>query len=124
MELKLFVDDMRNEPNNDWIIAREITQAIKLLATQNITAVSLDHDIAIQRWVPNNRIKIDLMTENYTAVAWYIAAMSKAIRPKTVFIHTSNPLGREHIEWILKDKVDKIIHVFDYEHEKYKYNEV
>jgi len=117
VEIKLFVDDMRAGPKG-WVISREITSAIRLLATQNVVAVSLDHDIAIQKWIPNKRIKIDLMLENYTAVAWFIATMPKDIRPKTVLIHTGSISGREYMDWILKDKVDKLVHVYNYDNDK------
>lgn len=43
--MKLFVDDMRNAPDDSWVVARKVEQAIRLLAVQNFDEVSLDHDI-------------------------------------------------------------------------------
>ena len=43
--MKLFVDDVRACPDG-WVLARTVTQAIRILSTQDVTEVSLDHDIA------------------------------------------------------------------------------
>jgi hypothetical protein len=45
--MRLFVDDMREVPDNTWHVARHVTDAIRILATQNVEEVSLDHDIML-----------------------------------------------------------------------------
>ena len=99
--MKLFVDDLRPPPEG-WHLVKTIASAIKLLATQNVEQVSLDHDIAFPVY-KDSMTMVSLSEENYSAIAWYIVIMEESIRPKVVFIHTSNPSGREHMDWILTD---------------------
>lgn len=42
--MKLFVDDIRACPEG-WVLARTVTESIRILATQSVEEVSLDHDI-------------------------------------------------------------------------------
>jgi len=122
--IRLYVDDLR-EPPEGWVLARTITEAIRLLAKQEISEVSLDYDIMhtikpshlntlpipseccenldIIKTYQINGAGLDLPVacpENFTAVAYYIAAMPKDKSPK-VRIHTANPVGREEIKKIL-----------------------
>jgi GDP-D-mannose dehydratase len=110
--MKLFVDDFREAPKG-WVLAKTITQAIKILSTMSVDEVSLDHDIIFE----TADRKIGFSEENFTAVAWHIAAMPEEIRPKTVFIHTANPTGAKNIESILEKYVPKLIRDTSYCHE-------
>lgn len=125
----LWVDDLRNpaavdentgeptfvnDPEN-WHWAKTITEAIRILATQKVRKVSLDHDIThtMPSGLPslnaggdkeaiNKLIDIPIACpETYAAVAYYIAAMSIDERPKTVYIHTANPAGAQAMTNIL-----------------------
>jgi hypothetical protein len=88
--LKLFVDDMRQCPEG-WTPAKTVTEAIRILATQEVEEVSLDHDIATP-------YRMHLSTpsfsdETFFPVAYYIATME--FKPR-VRIHTANfTRGRE-----------------------------
>jgi len=44
--MKLFIDDIRNAPDDSWIVVRTVTGAIRALATMEVDVISLDHDIA------------------------------------------------------------------------------
>jgi hypothetical protein len=101
--VRLFVDDIRTA-DGEWTVVREITQAIRILATQKVDEVSLDHDIMMTSGVATTSSR-----EDYTAVAWYIAAMPEEKRPKVVYVHTANPEGARRIKSILDGKVEKIV---------------
>jgi hypothetical protein len=46
--IKLYIDDIRNAPDDSWIVVRTITGAIRVLATMAVDVISLDHDISHQ----------------------------------------------------------------------------
>lgn len=96
--MKLFVDDLRVAPEG-WVLARTITEAIRILATQKVEEVSLDHDIAYQN--ERGEFTGKCSQENYSSVAWYIREMAKESRPGRVYVHTANPDGYRSIESIL-----------------------
>lgn len=91
--MKLFVDDIRDCPDG-WVPARTVTDAIRILATQKVEEVSLDHDIV---WC-NHKPSRPLSPETFEGVAWYIAKMVP--RP-LVRIHTGNYPAGERMACIL-----------------------
>ena len=101
MGLKLFVDDIRRAPEG-WHCARTVTEAIRILATQTVDEVSLDHDIA--HAVPGSLVTAyATCPEDYSSVAHYLAAMTVDERPKSVRLHTANPHGVHAMDRILRD---------------------
>ena len=100
--IKLWVDDIRHAPDTTWVVARTVTEAIRILAQWEVEEISLDHDIshqlvmeAVSRPYP--------CTENFTAVAYFIAEKyQKGSAPK-ITLHTSNPVGALRMQNILKD---------------------
>jgi hypothetical protein len=122
--MKLWVDDLRDpaarndegelifleswEDPANWIWAKTITEAIRILATIPIEHVSLDHDIChpINSGIIAHSIAC---LEDYTPVARYIAAMCVDERPKQVDVHTANGAGAKSLGSILRDGgVEKI----------------
>ena len=93
--IKLFVDDVRVPPK-EWQLARTITEAIRVLATVEVSEVSLDHDICYQN-MDTGRVP----DETFEAVARYIVLMPKEKRP-TVKFHTANPVGEKKLKEILQ----------------------
>lgn len=98
--IKLFVDDLRVAPEG-WVCVRTITEAIRLLATQRVELVSLDHDIVYVDERGQFTGKVN--AENFTAVAWFIREMKE--KPRMVYVHTSNPTGATAIQSILQEHV-------------------
>jgi hypothetical protein len=107
-KLKLFVDDIRRAPD-EWCLARTITEAIRILATNRVDEVSLDHDIA--HLVNGLEASYSTCPENYSAVAWYIAAMCVDDRPKRIRIHSANPNGAKEMAAILIDAGIKCVEI-------------
>lgn len=101
MKIKLFVDDIRNAPDDSWVVARTVTEAIRTIDKFEIEELSLDHDISHQ-------VTIEKLSRPYPcnecfcAVAHYIGAsfMREPVTPK-VTLHTSNPVGAAEMKGIL-----------------------
>ncbi len=112
--IKLWVDDIRVAPQG-WILARTITEAIRMLALLRVDEISLDHDIAYfderGSWSGKNS------AENFTSVAWFIRFLPEGSRPHTVWLHTSNPDGANTLQNILKDHVDVVMRDETFKHE-------
>jgi len=71
--MKLFVDDIRNAPDESWTVARTINAAISFLETFEPEVISLDHDISHQVSV-GSLSRPYPCDETFTAVAYYIKA--------------------------------------------------
>ncbi len=74
--MKLFIDDIRNAPDDKWHVARTVTEAIRCIFYHQdiIEEISIDHDIshqvgmgALSRPYP--------CEETFAAVAYFIVAM-------------------------------------------------
>ncbi|MEK6881690.1 MAG: cyclic-phosphate processing receiver domain-containing protein [Nanoarchaeota archaeon] len=113
-KIKLYVDDVRSAPPG-WILAKTITEAIRILACFRVIEISLDHDIAY--FDESGIFTGKVSNENFSSVAWFIANIPKKFRPKKVYIHTANPTGAFALNDILKNKVNEIIRVIDYVNE-------
>ena len=99
--VKLFVDDVRKPFSPNWIVARTVTRAIEILATREVSEVSLDRDIICVADVVNEHMS----RETFEAVAYYISAMAVERRPKIVDVHSANSEGARKIMEILSGKV-------------------
>lgn len=101
MSMKLYVDDLRQCPEG-WQLARTVTEAIRILDTQRVTHVSLDHDISHGVEV-NGLTRLYPCGETFEPVARFIGMMVEAsgeIGPQ-VTLHTANPVGAEKMRSIL-----------------------
>lgn len=101
--MKLFIDDIRNAPNESWSVARTITSAIACISRFGniIEEISLDHDISHQVTV-GSLSRPYPCEETYQAVCHYIGLYyeGKDKRPK-ITLHTSNPVGAAQMKDIL-----------------------
>jgi hypothetical protein len=107
MGLLLWVDDLRNPidfcPEGElWHWAKTVTEAIRVLATVEVSRVSLDHDIMEYKPQPDGVLAVStgMSMETFEPVARYIALMPD---PPKVAIHTANPAGRSKMEAILAE---------------------
>lgn len=105
--MKLFIDDIRNAPDESWAVARTVDSAISFIAQfgDSIEEISLDHDISHQVGMGELSRPYPCV-ETFTAVARYIAQYYPdqhfGARPK-ITIHSSNPMGAKNMQFILKD---------------------
>lgn len=100
---KLWVDDIRNAPNDGWVVARTITAAIRLLDRYDFAEISLDHDISHQVYMAELSRPYPC-TEDFSAVAYYVARKYQgcSLYPK-IIVHSSNPVGAQKIKDIFDD---------------------
>lgn len=108
--MKLFVDDIRRCPDG-WEVARTNTKAIRTLATVPVDEISIDHDICcMMEQAANQGLSGYTHTSNetYMPVVYYILAMPRETRPKSVFIHTANTYAGNIMMDLLKDQVDHL----------------
>ncbi len=93
--MKLWIDDMRDAPDDSWTVVRKVQPAIIFIAQfgLKITDISLDHDIENR---PDD--------ETFKPVAYYIALhyFNTATKPN-VRIHSDNPVGAKELQAILHD---------------------
>lgn len=89
--MKLWVDDIRDAPDESWVVARKVLQAVRLIHLFDLEEISLDHDI-------DNRPD----DETFMPIAYFIGAfylMSKT-QPK-ITIHSINPVGAKDMQTLL-----------------------
>jgi hypothetical protein len=100
--MKLFIDDIRNAPDESWLVARTITSAIKALWQWEFEVVSIDHDISHQVGMGELSRPFPC-PENFQPVAFYLREICRngKKRPQ-VIIHTSNPVGADDIKRALQ----------------------
>jgi hypothetical protein len=89
--LKLFVDDLRNPPTQDWMVARSYGEAVAVLSTAPVVEISLDHDLGEDK-------------SGYDVAKWMIESDTW---PRIIRVHTANPVGRDNIFQLLEHYAPK-----------------
>lgn len=104
--MRLWVDDQRVPPDDgtDWEVARNVTDAIRILSSSSVEIISLDHDIAV-----NQSPLHTFSDENFSAVARYLAVMTHP--PKLILVHSASRYGTKNIQEILAETTSKFIRV-------------
>lgn len=101
--MKLFIDDIRNAPDESWVVARTVTEAIRAIALQMPDTISLDHDISHYVSVGTEGRPLPC-AETFQPVAYFIGVLykqsSKTWNP-TIILHTANPVGMAEMKMIL-----------------------
>jgi len=89
--MKLFVDDFRKAPGNDWTIAKNYNEAIMILDSLPVQELSLDHDLGKKR-------------TGYDIICWIEEQMetNNFIPPEKIICHSANPVGKNNIELAIK----------------------
>lgn len=90
--MKLWVDDLREAPDDSWVEARKVQSAISMLAHFPMEEISLDHDI-------ENRPS----DETFMPVAHYIGEKYHSHTPPKITIHSINPVGAAEMQKVLHD---------------------
>lgn len=107
MIYKLFIDDIRNAPDDTWMVARTVSSAIEALTKFEFAAISFDHDISHQ--IAMGSVSRPFMCdETFEPVARFLALQVKleALQGKSVpivVIHSSNPSGAAKMQAILQE---------------------
>lgn len=113
--MKLWVDDIRNAPDESWHVARTALAAIRAIARYDFEVISLDHDIshqvqvgAIERPFP--------CEETFMSVAFYLVEkywiskdsgngfkLGRLVVPPKIIIHTSNQVAGDEMATMFKE---------------------
>ena len=115
--MKLFVDDVRACPNG-WVLARTVTEAIRLIDTQVVEEVSLDHDIACRLVTGQEHTS----NETFEPVARFISSWNSEI-PWTGGIGSEKDLIRVRIHTSNFVAGRKMADILGIEYDHYLYDE-
>lgn len=106
--MKLWVDDIRNAPDDTWHVARTSLEAIRAIARYDFEVISLDHDISHQVGMGELSRPFPC-AETFASVAYYITAKYQPATqhpspiniPPKVVLHTSNQVAGDEMAKIL-----------------------
>ena len=94
-QTKLWVDDIREVPDNTWSVARTPWDALVMLSTNKYSIVSLDHDL--NGFVGNKELT------GKDILLWIIQrSIDGEFIPELIRVHTANPVGRDDMISLLK----------------------
>lgn len=82
--MKLFVDDIRNPPDDSWHLARSSEEAIKMCQAVWPSELALDHDLGGEDRIMDFLKSLQEMSEDKPIPKWKI--------------HSANPVGRKNIK--------------------------
>lgn len=112
--MKLYVDDIRNAPDESWMVARTVSSAIRAISMFQFDEISLDHDISHQ--VGMGELSRPFPCgETFQPVAYYIAEKYSMTKmpgsPPVPFVtlHTSNPVGAAEMKAVLEPHVNVVV---------------
>lgn len=91
--MKIWLDDVRDPPTNDWIRCTTIDQVIDYLQTTEVTDMSLDHDLGCD-------INGNLLPTGYDLCKWMME--NNKWPTKMLGIHSKNPVGRANMWAIIE----------------------
>jgi response regulator of citrate/malate metabolism len=108
----LYVDDLRQCPDN-FILAKNMNEAINILKKYKIDILSLDHDLGEDE---NGKV----LPTGYDLVK-HICENNYSINK--IYIHTANPVGRENMYQTLigaqkRGFINKDIVIYNYPYNK------
>lgn len=89
---KLWVDDLREPPSNEWVVARTYEKALTLLEKNHYQHISLDHDLG----QPDGK-------DGYGIVKWLVERKMDGLHTPDIYhLHTANPVGYENMDATIK----------------------
>jgi hypothetical protein len=86
--MNVYFDDVRNPPNDDWVLVREPAKLKELLLCGVIQNLSMDHDLGDYGSIENS----DEEVTGYTLLNWM--EETENLPKGRIFVHSSNPVGR------------------------------
>ena len=88
---KLWLDDERRPPSDEWDWARTFLSAIELILTHRVIydEFSLDHDLSEHE------------PTGYDFIRW-VAISRPDLLPRIIRIHSANPVGAENMQHVVE----------------------
>lgn len=103
--MKLWHDDIRKPPSDDWTWARTNPEAVELLLTGEVEVCSLDHDLGFEDVDPDapgaHMLRGSGPQTGYDLVRWMVS--EEGVVPDTVVLHSWSPVGAERMRALLAD---------------------
>lgn len=116
--MKLWVDDYRDAPDSSWTEVRKVLPAIRLIATQNVEEISLDHDIEnrpddetfmpVAYFIGEKHYTSRQLTTQFMESEFCPPEAAKLMEARMhlypkITIHSDNPIGAKEMIAVLKD---------------------
>ncbi len=95
--MKVWLDDVRDPPGEDWVHLRTPEEVIELLRAGRVTDLSLDHDLGLVT-------AEDKEWTGYDVPTWIeheLANGSATFQVPRIAIHSANVVGRRRMEQAL-----------------------
>ena len=92
-DVKVFLDDRRDPPDDTWVLVKTPQEVFELLATGTVTCLSLDHDLSLFE----NGVEID----GYSVLAHIerAIALDEIDYPiPKLTVHSGNPPAHERMQ--------------------------
>lgn len=83
--IKLFVDDVRNPPDDSWTVARSYSEAEAHIHSGEVEEISFDHDLGEEK-------------TGYDLAKLIERRAFDFILPPIWYVHSANPVGRGNIQ--------------------------
>ena len=88
--LKVYLDDVRDPPDDTWVCVRTPSEAIELLETGRVAEISFDFDLGYDEEGRE-------MT-GYSVALWIEEAVAlRNFTPPRMQVHSANPPGHERL---------------------------
>ncbi|OCL90817.1 cyclic-phosphate processing receiver domain-containing protein [Arcobacter porcinus] len=104
---KLYLDDLRDLPDNSYTLVRSYMEAIDFIENNGIPEfISFDHDLGVDE-------KDNLLPTGYDFAKWLVDMDIDNIHkfPKnfSFYVHSANPVGKANIESYLNNYLNSIL---------------
>ena len=98
--MKLWLDDVRDPTvEGDWVIARTADEALEILKNNDVSIVSLDHDLGDV----NEKTGYDVLCE----MEQWVHDDPEYI-PPMMYVHSANPVGRTRMNQVIQSIKKKV----------------
>lgn len=105
---KLFLDDLRNPPDNTWQVVRSYDAFVGYIETYGVPdLISFDHDLAFEHYSFNSNFSLtkEIPYHSYkekTGLDCVKYLIEKNLSIKSYKVHSANPVGAENIRSLCK----------------------
>lgn len=106
---KLFLDDTRNSPDNDWDVVRSYDEFVEYIETNGVPEIiSFDHDLGEEHYrhylnscYSGCDIPYDQFEEKtgYDCAKWLVEVYKRL--PEFYRVHSMNPVGALNIKFVM-----------------------
>lgn len=90
--MKVFLDDIRNPPDDSWTVVRTARDCFSLLENEQVEVISLDHDLG------------ENVQTGYDVANWIERKvfLHPSYKCPDILIHSANPVGRQNIQRVIE----------------------